>query len=574
MPEPKTSTYHSTSGHAHFATRNQAINAAGDFAELLMGDAVDATPGVEPDDRQSIVLTWNLAESNMDPSSDAAYEKDAALNNSSLLFTPSRTTAEPVNDNSTFAFAMLAPDGHWDRPTTHPLHTNQSGKCYSAPAISATIRARANNSGLTGNVADTMSDQTGAVAFTTNTGAYPYYQTFGTTMRIPANEEIDSVDIQLSRPTGSSPAANPGIQLKLYSLAGNARHYAPDILQATSNAVPYLDLTQSASAAATPERFTFPTQIPAQSSERWVAVILEGPWFQETYRVTHPVTVLQRTSIVQDAYMSGTDGSFIFATTRGINQKDNGFWPYYNWHTDVPGLYPQASTTPLTTPYQRHFGTPISNASSGGWFTSVALSYGDSGHTHDVVGWNEMLQAYLDSDNFDPSQGKTWVGMIIEVTNPTNLLWGMSGSQAVLVNTNTVAPTLALYSILFLPSGDGSLFAIGEVINVALSDGSTFRTTVLGVISQPSNDLLYLDDSLPQDVDTGASVEGSHYIWAGDEPTLGLTWHHPHASARAIARNQLRVGAPGASVKARVVSRRPEASGRVRAPQSNARGRE
>ena len=574
MPEPKSSSYPSTSGHAHFAKRTQAINAGGDYAELLMGDDVNATPGVEPDERHSIILTWNLAEINMDPSSDAAYEKGAALNNSSLLFTPSRTTAEPVNDNSTFEFAMLAPDGHWDRPTTHPLHTNQSGKSYSAPAISATIRARANNSGLTGNVADTMSDQTGAVAFTTNTGAYPYYQTFGTTMRIPANEEIDSVDIQLSRPTGSSPAANPGIQLKLYSLAGNARHYAPDVLQATSNVVPYLDLTQSASAAATPKRFTFPTQIPAQSSERWVAVILEGSWFQETYRVTHPVTVLQRTANVQDAYMSGTDGSLIFATTRGLNQKDNGLWPYYNWHIDIPCLYPEASTTPLTTPYQRHFGTPISNASSGGWLTSFALSYGDSGHTHDVVGWNEMINAYLESDNFDPSQGKTWVGMIIEVTNPTNLLWGMSGSQALPASTNTVAPTDALFSVLFVPTGDGSLFAVGEVINVALSDGSTFRTTVQSLASLPSNDLLYVNDSLPQDVDTGASVEGSIYVWAGDEPTLRLNWEIRTTPTRAAARSQIRVGAPSSSANARVVSPRPAVSGRVRAPLSNARVKE
>lgn len=419
----KFSHFHAKSRHSHYTIRGAGLNATGDFTEILLGDDVPATPGVEPDDRHSMIFTWDLSDPDTVPFNDPPVPKGAILSNSSLTLSPTRVTLEPFNDNSTFEFGLLAPDGHWNRPTTHPLHTNQSGITYSAPSHSATIRMRASNA-ASPLYSDTMSDQTGSTVLTTNTGALPYLHTFGCTMRIPAHQSIDSITVNLCRPVAGGLSA-VDMRLNVYSLFESGRHYALEKLEGSSDLFPYLSLVQSADPAANTVTFTFSTPIPAQAYERWVGVMIEGPWFSETYRTTHLITVQYRVGTSQSAYLAGTDGSLMYATTKASHQVSNALWPYYYLHNDVPALYPQASAVRLDTPYRRYFDTPLVNTNSGPW--SIQLSYGHSGHTHNVTGWLALMQAWLNSDYFDPENGKSWIGMILEVQNPSNLLWGCTG---------------------------------------------------------------------------------------------------------------------------------------------------
>jgi len=219
--------------------------------------------------------------------------------------------------------------------------------------------------------------------------------------------------------------ADPTLTLKLYTLFDNGRQFALDTLVASSDPIAYSALTASPGSSAID--FTFATTIPAQVGARWIGMMIEGEIFDPLYLGTQTYGVLRRTGgPSQIAWPSGSAGSMIVAASDTDIANANSLVGYFN-ERSVPCLYPVSSSTLITTPYPRYFGTVMSKTECGPWNDGVSKTYGSAVADEEFSGFVQNIQDWIDSAHYSSSEGKTWIGIMFDIASPENTVWRSAG---------------------------------------------------------------------------------------------------------------------------------------------------
>lgn len=408
----------------HYVGRGSSHNLFGDYIELYWGDG-SKTP-VGSDTRRSVVMSFDIG----NPDTGTVITKGATIDDVRFEFVPSQTRSAVLAPNNSWRMALIASDGYWDRSTSHHLYAlNGSGIHIGPSDIGRTIDLRVKNSAST-EIADAMTDDTGWASFSTG-GFVPATATIGSTIEIPADEDIKTVSLTLNRFDVTPPIPDTTLIAVVYELWRNGRNYAVDHVIGTSDPINYSDLVQNLVATNTVD-FTFDTPIPASTETRWVGVILEGTRLDaEALSSVQRLVYKGRDNTASPiGYLSGTAGSLIFATKQAIYLTwQNSFYESaYLARDSVPFIYPANSTTKITTPYQRYFGNVM-----GKDITNIVLNVTESigstgsGAENIVSGMEDEVQAWFDSEWYDPDIGRTWIGLLLEIFNPNNLYWLIHG---------------------------------------------------------------------------------------------------------------------------------------------------
>ncbi len=401
---------------SHFVKRGTDDNQDGELSTLNMGDLAK---GGGSDDRRSMLHTWDLASPD---AGSAPIPKHAIIDSATVDWTAAGTSVA-ADDQATHALALMAPDGHWDRGSQHPLqYANGAGVTWSAPSISSTIKMMARS--LTNLLYDTMPTTTGSTAF--NNSAETAYQGLGSTLYLPPGENMLFCVIPMYRREQYFPD-NPTIKLKAWSLCGDGRHYALDEVIGESLEKNYGDLAYFGWGGS--PIFQFSPAIDPTASGRWIGITIEGgilDWDMQGYRT---IAVKHLSNPDQDSYYGDTGGSMITGTVDPALRWDNALPLGYQTMNDAPALYPAGSSTVLTTPYQRHFGDVMVTARCDPWTSAERKSYGSptSGADEIFAALATNIQAFIASEHYSPATGRSRAGLLMEVPTAEFAVWNASG---------------------------------------------------------------------------------------------------------------------------------------------------
>ncbi len=400
---------------SHWITRKNALKPgpAGQ-TELEMGDS---TKSGGSDARRSTYHSWDLN----DPTAGLAIPKHAVLDEAYIEFVPTQANGADLDDqNFTHVMALMYADGTWNRSPQNELHQAQGGAYYYGPSQTDTLRFRILNSGGF-EIGDTMPDTTGQVWFAN--GGTPEFQGLGTTIVVPAGQELKTVRVEMSRLDAPLPSA-PTLTVKAYELSGLGRQYALDTLIASSEPVAYSSLALDP--ASSDIDFTFATAIPAQASGRFIGIMIEGEIFDPAWYNIQRYKLRRRIHISQISYLSGTAGSLINADPSTDITNANSLVAYKT-ELCVPCLFPISSPTLIQTPYARFFGLAMQKTECGPWNTGVPKTYGSAVADEEFSGFVANIQSWFDSDHYSPLQGKTWIGLMIDIAAAENAVWRTGG---------------------------------------------------------------------------------------------------------------------------------------------------
>lgn len=370
-------------------------------AVLIMGDN---TKGGGPDARRSTYHIWDLAEPEPE---NQPIPKNAIVDEAYIKFVAQQNFADLDDDNHTHAVALMASDGHWDRSSQNALHQANGAAYYYAPSQTNVLWVRARNS-ADSEIADTMVDTSGA---TNLSSSQARFQALGSTIEIPAGEDIKTIRVNMTRDQAPLPA-DPTLTMKVYTLYENGRQFALDTLIASSEPVAYsaLSLTPTFSDI----DFTFATAIPSQAASRWVGVLIEGEIFDSLYLGTQIYQLKTRSVTSQSVYPSDTAGSMLHADPDTDIANANSLVGYLNSRS-VPCLYQVSSSVPLTTPYQRFFGSAMVKTQCGPWVQFEPKTYGSAVADEEFPDFVQNIRDWIDSDYFSPWLGKTWIGCFVDI---------------------------------------------------------------------------------------------------------------------------------------------------------------
>jgi len=422
-----TSVFLAEANQSHFVLVTDVVNVLDNLSQLTIGAGTGKFPTITP--RRSSIHSWHLES----PVSGTSIPKTAIIDGVKIEVVPDVTNAADLETRTEFGFAFMRPDGHWDRSREHPLHQQQGAASYGPPLVSSSIVFQVFNENTTiiaGTIGPTASG--GNMATFTSDGE-DFNQTFGTTIQIPANEQIASVGIELGR--NDSPGTNPDVRVNLYSLTKNERYQSLDTLIATSDAIPYLSLPTTASGNSLEQIFTFDPVIAAESEDRWVGFMIEGEWFDPDNASSHRILV-NRTWLNQHP-KDDTFGSFMVASKVPAVQFENSFVGYYEFPRDVPGIWRNVGPVwELVVPMERRLGDIFIydfdevEDNDLTWNAGEPVSFGTMeygatvGLTNDIVAG---LQAYIDSDDYDPRIGRVWLGLMFDRRAGLFTLWRFAG---------------------------------------------------------------------------------------------------------------------------------------------------
>ena len=345
--------------------------------------------------------------------------KNAIIDEAYVEFVPSSAHGDIDSPNHTHVMALMYADGHWNRSEQNELHQAQGAPYYNAPAQTDTLDFTARNTADI-EIADTMPDTTGQAWFSNELAAF---QSLGCTIEIPANENLKTVRVQMSRLHAPDPNA-PTLKVNAYTLAGNGRQYALGTLIASSQTVAYGSLALDP--ASSDIDFTFAIAIPAQSTVRWIGLMIEGEIFDGAWTGTQSYQLRRRSHASQTSYLAGTAGSWIHANIDTDIANANSLVGYLN-ERSVPCLYPVSSSTLITTPYARYFGIVMSKTECGPWTIGVSKTYGSAVADEEFPNFVQNLQDWIDSAHYSPSEGKTWIGFMFDIALPENVTWWSAG---------------------------------------------------------------------------------------------------------------------------------------------------
>lgn len=365
--------------------------------------------------------SWHLG----DPNTGDPIPKLAVIDRVSVEIVPDRNHSY-TGLEATTRLALMAADGHWDRSRTSSLHLRVQEiddnpvespwiTGYSSAVQSATVELYVDNASE--QIAETVTDNSQYSDLVTHTAFV--YQTYGNNVLIPAGEEIHAIRMPLGR--FDNPLGDAGMQLQLYSLNRNHRDGVPEQKGPISDTIMYRSMTQGST---TEQTFTFSPPVPAQSEDRYIGVLLEGPIFNPILATTQTVRVIFRhfRRLLQETYALGGTASMLYATTSVEHSRwENSFHGFYVDGVQAPVLYKNASQQPLELPFPRYTGNIM------GWdgveplvFTNnVPIAFGsdpaDEPLTGDIVA---EMQAWIDGADYDPDTGRYWVGMFMDQLGP------------------------------------------------------------------------------------------------------------------------------------------------------------
>ena len=232
------------------------------------------------------------------------------------------------------------------------------------------------------------------------------------------------------------PFVTSKLQVSLYELHKNTRHSAPERRVATSNTeIDYLaDLPRDSTSE---QSWLFDPPIPAQGEDRWVGFIIEGGWFAG-FGTNHGIICRVAINTINDDYLVGTAGSMLHASKFPNRQFPNSLPYYYHSDMDVPVTFTVISQAPITTPYARFVGSVMkkpgdfSESQVSDWENTVTHSYGSVSGTVDVLDvfpeLTSAVQGWIDSDDYDPLTGRTWIGIMIDVSFSQDTIYQMQGA--------------------------------------------------------------------------------------------------------------------------------------------------
>jgi hypothetical protein len=314
--------------------------------------------------------------------------------------------------------------------TSYSLSGRQADMClalaaYSAPSLSFALNAKVYN-------------EVPSVIAVTSTGIEPLegafdtgVQAWGSTVFIPAGEQIGQVEIDIERL--DTPGTNPDVNVNMYSLYRNARQYAPHEFMATSDPVPYNNLTLTSGSN---QPFVFDPPIASSTADRWLGFMIEGDWFSAANHATHRIKCKASQGLAQITYPVNTSGSLLFASLHPDVQYENAFSTYYYKVLDLPVLFQSDfSAQELILPYDRSFGVRLEydDVEPMVWTADVPVSYADNkdfGATFTVAvsgtdsyednRLTTQLQRWIDSEWYNPDTGNEWVAIFIDRKGGTN----------------------------------------------------------------------------------------------------------------------------------------------------------
>jgi hypothetical protein len=408
------STFSSGLNQSHWAPRLITSPGPAGSAILLEGDN-SKLPG--PDERRSTYHIWDLT----DPDSGSpSVPKNAIVDEAYIEFIPQHNLDDVDDDNHERAIALMASDGHWDRSAQNALHQANGAAFYYGASQTDVLDFMVRNS-ADSEIADTMVDPTGG-GWLSNTGV-TYLQGLGTTVEIPAGEDIKTVRVPMRRLDAPLPGA-PTLQVFAYELSSNGRQYALDSFIAASEPVAYGSLALQP--AQSDIDFTFATAIPSQGSSRWIGLMIEGEIFDPTWFGTQIYQLWRRNVLQQNSYPLDTAGSWLNADPDTDIANANSIVGYLNSRS-VPCIYQNNFTTPLMTPYQRYFGSVMTKRACGPWVWPEPKTYGSAAADEEFPDFVQNVQDWLDSDYYSPGLGKTWIGFMIDIPAPNNVVFRTYG---------------------------------------------------------------------------------------------------------------------------------------------------
>lgn len=395
-----------------------SLNQLAEGGTWQVGSGTGKAP-VANNPRECSMHSWHLGS----PDTGLLIPKHAIIERVSLELDPEQSWSY-TGLEATHRIALMAADGHWDRSRTQTLHQQQQVidgppgpsqylTSYSAPSVASSIELYVDNAST--EIAESI---TGGGAADLTTQAAEMMQTFGCTVQIPANEVIAAIRLPLSK--ADTPGASLDLAAQIYSLDRDSREGVPSQKVQLSSAMRYVDLPTGSPVMQT---FTVSPVIPAQSTARWIAILIEGPLFNPLHAVTgtHRLTFRAKYAADHSVYPVSSLGSMLHASTSGNVQWENSFHGYYYQTGAVPMHYKHAVDAELVTPFARHFGATL-NWDGVEPFTgtiNVPISFGsdpsDEPLTGDIVA---EVQAWIDSDDYDPSSGRYWVGMFFDQQGP------------------------------------------------------------------------------------------------------------------------------------------------------------
>lgn len=426
----QTSVFVSGIHQSHSVSSESSGPASNFFGPFTAHDLGDSDKEFFNDPRNSLTQIWELGK----PNSGGAIPKNAIIKEVRLEFVPTLNTISD-DGSAQHTLAIMASDGHWDRSRQSPLHKDQGGGItYSAPSVTHTMELTAESfDGDSFQPIGQTIDGASTVLF--NSRGDLASETLGCTVLIAANAAINRVVIPLGR--FNTPFVTSQLQVSLYELHKNTRHSAPERRVATTTSgVDYnSDLPDPPNTSN--QIFTFETDIPEQAEDRWVGFLIEGTWFQGLDE-NHGITCRVATNSGNSDYLAGTAGSMLHASRFPSRQFPNSLPYYYHSDMDVPVTYEVISSTAITTPYARFVGSVMgkpgdfNEAQVLDWENTVTHSYGSVSGTVDTLDvfpeLTSAVQDWIDSDDYDPLTGRTWMGIMIDVASANDTIYQMQGA--------------------------------------------------------------------------------------------------------------------------------------------------
>lgn len=421
-----TSVFLAESNQSHFVLIDNTPNVADNLEDLSIGAGIGKFPGISP--RRVSMHSWHLES----PVSGTSIPKSAIIDGVIVELVPNISTEASAN-NSEFGFAFMRPDGHWDRSREHPLHQRQGAASYGPPVHTLAMSFQIFNENST-SIARSIGPAGSGILSSFTTDTEDFNQTFGSTIQIPANEQIGSIGIELGR--NDSPGTDPEVRVNLYSLAKNERGQGLDTLIATSDAVLYNSLPTTSSG--NEHVFTFSPTIPAEAQDRWMGFMIEGDWFDADNASTHRLLIWSSFLASQENIPKDSFGSLMVASKVPTVQFENSFVGYYPLPFDVPSIWVStfAATRELNTPISRRvsdifiFNPGEVEHEELNWTIGRPVSFGSIEYgaqvslTGDIV---DGLQDYIDSDDYDPDVGRVWVGLMLDRREGAFKVWRFAG---------------------------------------------------------------------------------------------------------------------------------------------------
>lgn len=362
--------------------------------------------------------------------------ENAVVTDVKFTVTPTQTKIGPTAGDVDHRFALMASTGGWNRSKQDALHADISGIVYGNPSRREVISVRGFDAASVELFSTLQAITSSGFHVISTSSVWP---TFGTTFLLPANKTLKTVSFFIQRLDAATSAL---ISASVYELESDARRFAIKSLIKTTQTVDYSTIGGSLSLVG----FDFSDAgIASDPSPRWLGVVLGGEWFTSGKSVSANRLLTFADSVDTDGiYAVLSEGSFFTAKLVSASEKDNSLsavaFPY---ESDVPHIYQNSITTPLTAPFQRYKGNVLASSDSAvTWTASTPYNYGSpaSGQLNVISGIVAEFQSHLDGVDYDLASGKTFLGILFEPNDPDEFLWESASST----HATIAAPTLTL----------------------------------------------------------------------------------------------------------------------------------